>query len=293
VPSLPVLARIIAATALPHENGQLGTEYAAEGLRQLLLQERRCSPLPRYMALQTDLSEQMRGIIVDWLVEVHSAYKMRRETLYLAVSLLDRYLCLASQLPRERLQLVGVTALLIAAKYEEVNPFEVRSATELTDQAYSAAEILRMECSLLCTLEFEVACPTIAHFMPLLQAVSRVKRKLDTGLYAFFRSANSKVSELCEDLAWYLAELALLDVKMTEYLPSQVAAAAVLISNRLFGRSPTWPAALEQICGHSEASLSACCKDLEHLRQAAPGCDLQQVPEKYSAVARISLRGVG
>jgi len=219
---------------------------------------------------------------------------MRRETLFLAVSLLDRYLCLAAKLPRERLQLVGVTALLIAAKYEEVNPFEVGSATELTDHAYSAAEVLRMECSMLCTLEFEVACPTAVHFMPWLQAVSRVKRRLDFGLYALFGGPSSgRLAQLCEDLAWYLAELALLDVKMTEYLPSQIAAGSVLLSNRLFGRSPAWPPSLEQLCGHSEASLRACCKDLEHLRQAAPGCDLQQVPEKFSAVARISLRGAG
>ena len=41
---------------------------------------------------QNEVTDKMRAILVDWLVDVHLKYKCRPETLYLAVNLLDRYL---------------------------------------------------------------------------------------------------------------------------------------------------------------------------------------------------------
>lgn len=289
LPSVLAMAQVL-ATAGPRDP-HLGAEYAAEGTRRLLMQERRCLPLSCYMSLQPDLTEQMRSMLVDWLVEVHGEYNLRRETLYLAVSLLDRYLRLSRGVARERLQLVGITALLVASKYEEVSPLEVKSAVDVTDCAYTAKEVLLTECGMLRTLDFEVACPTIAHFLPQLQAVSRIQRQLDFGLYSFFGSTTSgKVGELCDEMAWYLAELSLLDVKMVRFLPSHVAAAAILVSNRLFGRVPAWPQHLQDFTGLTEQALAGCALDLDRLQRAAPACNLQQVARKFPAVARIGHR---
>jgi cyclin B len=76
------------------------------------------------MEAQPDVNEKMRDILIDWLVEVHLKYKLVPETLYLTVSLIDKYLEKVV-VNREKLQLVGVTAMLIASKYEEIYAPEV------------------------------------------------------------------------------------------------------------------------------------------------------------------------
>lgn len=82
----------------------------------------------------------MRSILVDWLVEVHLKFKLVPETLYLVVNLIDRYLA-KKEVTRSKLQLVGVTALFIATKYEEIYPPELRDLVYICDRAYSKFEV--------------------------------------------------------------------------------------------------------------------------------------------------------
>jgi len=81
----------------------------------------------RYMSHQTNINEKMRMILIDWLVEVHVKYKQQPETLFLAVNIVDRYLS-RRLVARGRLQLIGIAAMLIASKYEQVFRSEVRAA---------------------------------------------------------------------------------------------------------------------------------------------------------------------
>ena len=83
----------------------------------------------------------MRTVLVDWLIEVHLKFKLLPETLYLTVNLIDRDLALES-VSRKRLQLVGVTAMLIASKYEEIYPPEIKDFVFVTDQAYNRDDVL-------------------------------------------------------------------------------------------------------------------------------------------------------
>ena len=76
------------------------------------------------MAYQEDITSGMRAILIDWIVEVHMKFKLEPPTLYLVVHLIDQY-CTHHQVLRSKLQLVGITALLIACKYEEIYPPEV------------------------------------------------------------------------------------------------------------------------------------------------------------------------
>lgn len=72
-------------------------------------------PLPDYLAkVQKDITANMRGVLVDWLVEVAEEYKLLSDTLYLTVSYVDRFLSLNS-LNRKMLQLLGVSSMLIAS----------------------------------------------------------------------------------------------------------------------------------------------------------------------------------
>lgn len=77
------------------------------------------------MKSQTDINEKMRGILIDWLTEVHLKFKLLPETHYLTVNIIDRFLD-KTNVHRSKLQLVGVTSMLIACKYEEIYPPETR-----------------------------------------------------------------------------------------------------------------------------------------------------------------------
>ena len=88
------------------------------------------------MANQKDVNEKMRAILIDWLVDVHSKFKLVNETMFLTVNLIDRYLG-EVQVTRQKLQLVGVTAMFIATKYEEIYPPDLRDFVYVTDKAYT------------------------------------------------------------------------------------------------------------------------------------------------------------
>lgn len=96
------------------------------------------------MQRQEDINEKMRSILIDWLIEVHLKFKLVPESLFLTVNLIDRYLE-REQVNRQKLQLVGVTAMLIACKYEEIYPPIVKDFVYITDNAYTKEEILEME----------------------------------------------------------------------------------------------------------------------------------------------------
>lgn len=61
----------------------------------------------------------MREMLIDWMCQAHLRYHMLPETLWIAVNLVDRFLSIRA-VSLVKLQLVGITALFIAAKYEEI-----------------------------------------------------------------------------------------------------------------------------------------------------------------------------
>ena len=107
------------------------------------------------MKSQSDINESMRAILVDWMVEVHLKFKLLSETLFLTVNIIDRYLSLKG-ISRQRLQLVGVAAMLISTKYEEIYPPTVKDFVYITDEAYTKEEVLEMESDILQTLDFDL-----------------------------------------------------------------------------------------------------------------------------------------
>lgn len=120
-------------------------------------------PAANYMSGQNVLKWRMRVILVDWLVEVHAKFHMLPETLFLTVNLIDRMLSVR-QVSVEKLQLVGIAAMFVAAKYEEVSPPSVNDFVFMADGGYQGEEILSAERHLLGLLKFDLSCITIAFF---------------------------------------------------------------------------------------------------------------------------------
>lgn len=113
---------------------------------------------------QPEINDKMRSILIDWLVDVHLKFKLLPETLFITVSIIDRFLE-KTRVSKTRLQLVGVTALFIASKYEEIYPPELKDFVYITDKAYSKQDVIQMEYHMLMTLSFDITFPTALRFL--------------------------------------------------------------------------------------------------------------------------------
>ena len=84
------------------------------------------------MGTQEEINVKMRRILVDWLIDVHMKFKLLPETLCLTINLVDRY-TEVTQIKRKNYQLIGVTCMLIASKYEEIYPPFIKDFIYITD----------------------------------------------------------------------------------------------------------------------------------------------------------------
>ncbi|CDW79874.1 UNKNOWN [Stylonychia lemnae] len=222
-------------------------------------------PSSSYMKKQTDINESMRAILVDWLIDVHLKFKLLNETLFLTVNIIDRYLTLRNGLQRSKLQLVGVGALLISTKYEEIYPPTVKDLVYITDNAYSKEEILIMESNILIALDFSIQQNSQYRF---LERYCRIA-KADTVMFT---------------LAQYFLELGLLDSKMSKFLPSEQAAAAVLVAQRKVKKYNTIDISkLDKHTGHTDESLKPCAQVYENLSKSIVNSTLKAVYRKFKS----------
>lgn len=239
-------------------------EYAEEVVENMRLHELRMQPVPAdFLTKQEVISDKMRSILVDWLVEVHLKFKLTADSLLLTVQLLDRFLA-AKSVQRSQLQLVGVTCLLLAAKYVEVYAPEVRDFVNITDRAYTRREIMDMEVQVLTVLKFRLQLPSPLVFL---------KR------FARLLGADAQL----ECLAQYILELSLVDARMSRYQPSHVASASLLLANKVMKKPEPWPAALCKASHTTEQSLRPCGRELCALLQGAEKSSLQAVRKKFSS----------
>ncbi|KVI08272.1 Cyclin A/B/D/E [Cynara cardunculus var. scolymus] len=185
-------------------------------LRMLSAIEEKRRPLPNYMEkVQKDVTVGMREVLVDWLVEVAEEYKLVSDTLFLTVSYIDRFLS-SHSLSRNKLQLLGVSSMLVASKFEEISPPHVEDYCYITDNTYTKEEVVQMEGDLLKYLNSELNNPTPKTFLRI-----------------FIRAAQEDSLLSCpsfEFLSWFLVELSLLDYSCLRFLPSMVAASAIFLA---------------------------------------------------------------
>ncbi|XP_068456744.1 cyclin-A1 isoform X2 [Clinocottus analis] len=251
-------------TSLMSEEVLCVSEYAEDIHLHLRESEIRTRPKPGYLEKHPEITNGMRVILVDWLVEVVQEYKLRSETLHLAVNYLDRFLSCTAYVKRGKLQLVGTAALLIAAKYEEIFPPELNEFVYTTDNTYTKKELVRMEHVFLRVLAFKMAAPTTHQFLRL------------------FMSIHS-VCAYTENLALYVAELSLLEIDpFLQYTPSLVAAGAYCLATYTVNKS-LWPDSLNAFTGYTTAEIVPCVTDLHKLYMSAENHPQQAIREKYKS----------
>lgn len=116
---------------------------------------------PKMLNKHQGLQPRMRAILLDWLNEVCEVYKLHRETYYLALDYLDRYLSTNVSISKTFLQLIGITCLFIAAKVEEIYPPKLSEFAYVTDGACSEDDILKQELVILSALKWQTSPITI------------------------------------------------------------------------------------------------------------------------------------
>ncbi|KAK2373241.1 CYCLIN B2-4 [Trifolium repens] len=216
---------------------------------------------PNYMAQQFDINERMRAILIDWLIEVHDKFDLMHETLFLTVNLIDRFLEKQSVI-RKKLQLVGLVAMLLACKYEEVSVPVVGDLILISDRAYTRKEVLEMEKVMVNTLKFNISVPTAYVFMKRFLKAAQADRKLEL-------------------LAFFLVELSLVEYAMLKFPPSQLAAAAVYTAQCTIYGVNLWNKTCEWHTNYSEDQLLECSSLMVDFHKKAATGKLTGAHRKY------------
>ncbi|XP_078163360.1 cyclin-B2-1-like isoform X2 [Carex rostrata] len=217
---------------------------------------------PEYMAKQPDINDRMRAILIDWLIEVHYKFELMDETLYLTVNIIDRFLE-RQNVQRKKLQLVGVTAMLLACKYEEVSVPVVGDLVQISDHAYTREEILNMEWLIVKTLQFNMSVPTPYVFMKRFLQAAQSDKQMDL-------------------LSYFLMELCLVDYNMLRYRPSLLAAAAVYTAQCSLKGYKLWTKTSQFHSTYSEDQIIECSRLMVDLHKKAGTGKLTGVHRKYS-----------
>lgn len=219
-----------------------------------------------YMDWQPEVNESMRAILVDWLIDVHRKFELSPETLYLTINIIDRFLAIKT-VPRRELQLLGISAMLLASKYEEIWPPEVNDFVNLSDRAYTHGQILVMEKTILGKLEWTLTVPTPYVFL------------------ARFIKASIPDQDV-ESMVYFLAELGMMHYATIIYCPSMIAASAVYAARCTLQKTPAWNETLKLHTGFSEPQIMDCAKLLASFHSMAAKSKLQSVYRKYSSSER-------
>lgn len=215
------------------ENTQLCTEYVKEIYLYLNQLEKRYRISSTFLDRKI-ISSKMRSVLIDWLIQVHLKFHLLQETLYLCVYIIDSFLE-AEDVSKMQLQLVGVTAMFLASKYEEMYVPAIDDFVYMTDNTYSKSEIRQMEIRIIKRLNFMFCKPTPLHF-----------------LRRFSKAGQSDPKQ--HTLAKFFMELSLHDAEFSSFDPSYLAASSLCLAFKLLGETK-WDRTLEYYSLYKEKSL--------------------------------------
>lgn len=209
-------------------------EYAPEIFNYLHELEHMYAADANYMANQDELRWEMRGVLIDWVVQVHQRFNLLPETLFLTVNYIDRFLS-RRRVSLLRFQLVGAVALFIAAKYEEINCPTVQEVAYMADNAYSIEDFLKAERFMIDVLEFDMGWPGPMSFL-------RRTSKADDYDYE------------TRTLAKYFLEITIMDHRFVASQPSWLAAGAHYLLRKMLSKG-AWTDAHVFYSGYTEEQL--------------------------------------
>ncbi|NXA02166.1 CCNE1 protein, partial [Nesospiza acunhae] len=172
-----------------------------------------------YMQRHPQLQPKMRTILLDWLMEVCEAYKLHRETFYLAQDFFDRFMATQQDVVKTLLQLIGVTCLFIAAKLEEIYPPKLHQFAYVTDGACTEGEIISMELIIMKALNWNLNPLTVVSWLNTYLQVAYSNDLYEVMLPQYPQQIFVQITELLD--------LCVLDIGCLEYTYGVLAASAL------------------------------------------------------------------
>lgn len=210
------------------------SEYVVEIFKYMKQTELVTLPNPEYMASQKELAWSMRGILLDWLVQVHARFRLLPETLFLCVNIIDRFLS-ARVVSLAKLQLVGITCLFVSSKVEEIVAPSVSHFLHCADSSYTESEILLAERYVLKTIDWNLSYPNPMHFL------RRISKADDYDVKS-------------RTMGKYLLEVGTLEWRLLATPPSLVAAAATWLGRLILGNDK-WTPNHAHFSSYAESSI--------------------------------------
>ncbi|XP_078521597.1 G2/mitotic-specific cyclin-B3-like [Lissotriton helveticus] len=233
----------------------------AKAIFDNLKQREAAFPLTFYMHRQLDIGAGERTVVVDWIAEVQEGFALTHETLYLAVKILDHYLCNHLCL-RKELQLLGIASVLIAAKFVECFAPRLDDLVHVCAGEYPRQSLIEMERKILQGLEFNINIPIA---------------------YSFLRRYGqcAKVDLVTLTLARYICERTLQEMDFVVVRASHLAASALLLAMKMMGLGG-WTPLLNYYTGYQETEILPLVKKLNSLISERPHETQRTVYNKYS-----------
>merc|ERR1712112_353622 len=253
------------------DNPQLCSEYAFDTHLYLKQLESRAFIPSNYLS-GCPANDKMRAVLIDWLIEVQIQFKLLQETLFLTVNTIDRFMAVPTvgrTVPRSKLQLVGVAAMFLVSKIEEVYAPAISDFVYITDNAYTEAEIRQMELRIIRALKFDLSQPISLNFL---------RRYSKAG----------EVDVLQHSLAKYTLEVCLLDYNLVSTPGSLLAAASLCLSLLVLDPSQSqdsvWSTTLSFYSGYTpEQVLEVVPKLATNMSKMHRSTKLQAVRNKYKS----------
>ncbi|XP_050993298.1 G1/S-specific cyclin-E2-like [Labeo rohita] len=165
------------------------------------------------------LRSKMRAMLLDWLMEVCEAYTLHRETFYLAQDFFDRYMLSQSDVKKDQLQLIGITALFISSKIEEIYPPKISDLAYVSDGACLEEEILQMELIMLKALNWNLCPETVVSWMKLYIQIASLYDVTNLLVPQFSQETYIQVTQLLD--------LCILDINSLDFKYGVLAAATL------------------------------------------------------------------
>ncbi|KAI9322824.1 cyclin-like protein [Dichotomocladium elegans] len=210
-------------------------EYEEEIFEYLRSVEHETMADPNYASNnQHEITWKLRAVLIDWIVEVHYLFQLLPETLYLAVNIVDRFLS-KRPISINKLQLVGITSLFIATKFEEVSSPRVAEFVFMTDDALTEADLIRAERFILQTINFNICYANPLNFF---RRIAKVE----------YHDVRSRT------IAKYFMEISCLDHRFIGIPPSKIAAAAMWLTQRVLDKG-SWTDKMVELSGYTWPEL--------------------------------------
>jgi cyclin A len=246
-------------------DAQACAEFAPDIYRHLHISQKKYIVPENYLTTyQSDITSNHISILFDWLVEVAEEYHLNNETLYLTKHYIERFLA-KIKVPRQKIQLVGVSCMLIASKFEEMFPPGVTDFVYISDNTFTKTQVIEMESLILNSLDFVLANPTMLCF---LTRYTRI-------------SGSNPVVKL---LATYLCELTLTEYAMSSCFPSHIAFSALILANQSQGVTPVVHRDIRDMYLMESERIESCHNSLYKVWLGAPRNKYQAVRLKYARI---------